>query len=150
MSLMDDILKDAMQKGEFDNLPGAGKPLKLNDDPHTPAELRLAYKILKDNDLPPDWIAAGKDVDAGRDKLLAEMRAALRRYRGALNDAARSDQPEQTRIKVDAAWQTTLTALRDSSKALNRQALNFNLKAPQGVAHKSMFDFERELQKLSV
>ena len=149
MSLMDDILKDAMQKGEFDNLPGAGKPLKLNDDPNTPAELRLAYKILKDNDLPPDWIAAGKDVDAGREKLLADLRGAIRRYRGALNDAARSDHPELARLKVEAAWQTTLASLRETGKSLNRMALNFNLKAPRGIAHKPMFDFERELQKLS-
>jgi DnaJ family protein C protein 28 len=147
-SLMDDILRDAMQKGEFDNLPGAGKPLKLNDDPHTPAELRMAYKVLKDNDMPPEWIAAGKDFDAARENLLKEVRAAVRRYRGSLNDAARSAQPEQTRLRVEASWKATLESLREAVKALNRTALNFNLKAPQGVAHKPMFDLERELQKL--
>lgn len=147
-SLMDDILKDAMQKGEFDNLPGAGKPLDLKENAHTPAELRMAFKVLKDNDLPPDWIAAGKDVDAAREKLVADMRAALRRYRGSLNDAARSDQPERARHKAESAWALALDGLREAGKSLNRMALSFNLKAPQGVTHKAMFDFERELKKL--
>jgi len=145
---MDDILKDAMNKGEFDNLPGAGKPLKLDNDPHTPAELRMAYKLLKDNDLPPDWIAGGKEIDATRDQLRDDLRKAVRRYRGELHDAARSDQPEQGRLRVEGRFATTVDGLRDRAKALNRLVLNFNLKAPQGVAHKPMFDFEREYQQL--
>ncbi|MGJ4638727.1 DnaJ family domain-containing protein [Klebsiella pneumoniae] len=31
---------DAQTKGEFDNLPGSGEPLTLDDDSHVPAELR--------------------------------------------------------------------------------------------------------------
>ncbi|TZE98550.1 DUF1992 domain-containing protein, partial [Klebsiella pneumoniae] len=30
---------DAQTKGEFDNLPGSGEPLTLDDDSHVPAEL---------------------------------------------------------------------------------------------------------------
>ncbi len=148
-SLMDEILNNAMQKGEFDNLPGAGKPLNLNNDPNTPNDLRMAYKILKENDMAPDWMAAGKDIDAAREKLVGDLRAAVRRYRGSLNDAARSAQPEQGRLKVEASWNITLESLRESTKSLNRMALSFNLKAPKGVAHKLMFDFERELKQIS-
>ncbi|QHM93138.1 DUF1992 domain-containing protein [Kosakonia sacchari] len=38
---------DAQQKGEFDNLPGSGEPLLLDDDSHIPAELRAGYRLLK-------------------------------------------------------------------------------------------------------
>ena len=38
---------DAQSKGEFDNLPGAGSPLVLDDDSGVPQELRMAYRILK-------------------------------------------------------------------------------------------------------
>lgn len=31
---------EAESRGEFDNLPGAEKPLTLNDDSQVPAELR--------------------------------------------------------------------------------------------------------------
>ena len=48
-------IKDAQKRGEFDNLPGTGEPLKIEDDSQIPEDLRLAYKILKNGDcLPPD------------------------------------------------------------------------------------------------
>lgn len=46
---------EAIEAGVFKNLPGKGRPLKLEDDSHIPEELRLAYKILKMADcLPPE------------------------------------------------------------------------------------------------
>ena len=40
-------IAEAIAKGELDDLPGAGRPLDLDDDAHVPEELRLAYRILK-------------------------------------------------------------------------------------------------------
>ena len=41
-------IEEAIARGEFDDLPGAGRPLDLDDeDPLLPEELRLAYPILK-------------------------------------------------------------------------------------------------------
>jgi len=37
----------AIKYGEFDDLPGSGKPLDLEDDRLIPEELRLAHRILK-------------------------------------------------------------------------------------------------------
>lgn len=46
---------EALEAGVFDNLPGKGRPLQLEDDRHIPEELRLAYKIMKMADcLPPE------------------------------------------------------------------------------------------------
>ena len=48
-------IKEALEKGEFDNLPGQGEPLSLDDDSHVPEDLRMAYKVLKNaNCLPPE------------------------------------------------------------------------------------------------
>lgn len=38
---------DAQNKGEFENLPGSGEPLILDDDSHIPPELRAGYRLLK-------------------------------------------------------------------------------------------------------
>ncbi|MBQ7609395.1 MAG: DUF1992 domain-containing protein [Desulfovibrionaceae bacterium] len=40
-------IAEAMDKGEFDNLPGRGKPLEIEDLSAVPEDLRMAYKILK-------------------------------------------------------------------------------------------------------
>ncbi len=48
-------IQEAIERGEFDNLPGRGKPLNLEDDSYIPPELRMVYKILKNaNCLPPE------------------------------------------------------------------------------------------------
>lgn len=38
---------DAIEKGEFDNLEGSGRPLDLASDANIPEELRMAWKLLK-------------------------------------------------------------------------------------------------------
>lgn len=52
----------AIARGEFDNLPGAGKPLDLGDDLLVPEELRVAYRILKNAGCVPPEIEARKEI----------------------------------------------------------------------------------------
>jgi hypothetical protein len=40
-------IAEAVSRGELDELPGAGRPLDLEDDALVPEELRLAHRILK-------------------------------------------------------------------------------------------------------
>ena len=41
-------IEEAVANGELDDLPGAGKPLDLDDeDPLLPGELRMARRILR-------------------------------------------------------------------------------------------------------
>lgn len=40
-------IEEAMEQGAFDNLPGKGKPLELEDLSAVPEDLRMAYKILR-------------------------------------------------------------------------------------------------------
>jgi hypothetical protein len=55
--IVEQRIKEAMDKGEFENLPGKGKPIPLEDDSHVPEDLRLAYKLLKNADcLPPELL----------------------------------------------------------------------------------------------
>jgi DnaJ-like protein len=45
--LAEEKIKKAAERGDFDDLPGKGKPLELEDDSNVPEDLRLAYKVLK-------------------------------------------------------------------------------------------------------
>jgi hypothetical protein len=42
-------IAEAIAAGEFDNLPGAGRPLELEDLSHLPPDMRMAYTILKNS-----------------------------------------------------------------------------------------------------
>lgn len=43
----EDKIRRAIEDGEFDNMPGKGKPLKLEDLSTIPESLRIAYKVMK-------------------------------------------------------------------------------------------------------
>ena len=46
-SIAERKIAEAIAAGELDGLPGAGRPLELDDDSHVPEDLRAAYRILK-------------------------------------------------------------------------------------------------------
>jgi hypothetical protein len=55
-------IRTAMARGEFDNLPGHGKPLRLDDCSRVPAELRMGFKMLRNAGCLPPELEARKEV----------------------------------------------------------------------------------------
>lgn len=51
--IAEERIREAMERGELDNLPGAGQPQTLEDDSNLPPELRIAYKVLKNAGFTP-------------------------------------------------------------------------------------------------
>jgi hypothetical protein len=49
-------IEEALARGEFDGLPGEGRPLELDDDALLPEELRMAYRILKNAGFAPQEV----------------------------------------------------------------------------------------------
>ncbi|WP_149094170.1 DnaJ family domain-containing protein [Paenibacillus terrae] len=64
-------ITEAMAKGEFDNLAGAGKPLVIEDLSHVPEELRMSYKLLKNAGILPEELQLQKECVQLRDLLYA-------------------------------------------------------------------------------
>ena len=67
LSALDDIverrIREAQQRGDFDHLPGTGKPLALDDDLLVPEELRAANRVLKNAGFVPPEVEALGSVD---------------------------------------------------------------------------------------
>ena len=95
--VVEERIQEALRRGDFDDLPGAGRPLDLDDAPLVPPELRVAYRILKNTGyVPPEIlerreiaelegaIAGIADVEARRRALakLAVLRTKLGARRG--------------------------------------------------------------------
>jgi hypothetical protein len=66
---VDEKIKEAMAKGEFDNLPGKGKPLDLDAYFATPEHLRMGYSILKSANLLPEEMDLLKQIEDLRKSL---------------------------------------------------------------------------------
>lgn len=60
---------EAQRAGAFDNLPGKGKPLKLEDMSWVPEDLRLGYHVLKNAHVLPPEVELLKDVHTLQDLL---------------------------------------------------------------------------------
>ena len=56
-------IEEAQAQGVFDNLPGRGRPLQLEDMSHVPEDLRMAYKILSNAGCLPPELAERKELN---------------------------------------------------------------------------------------
>ena len=81
--IVEAMIKEAMERGEFDNLPGQGKPIDLTEYFETPEEIRLAHSMLKNAGM------TSREVD-----LLKEI-AELKQLLGALLDEKKKRETEQ-------------------------------------------------------
>lgn len=78
--IIESRIKKAQEQGAFDNLPGSGRPLRLEDDRHIPEDLRLAHKILKNADCLPPEVHLRKEI-ATTENLLSGMTDTSNKYR---------------------------------------------------------------------
>jgi hypothetical protein len=62
-------IEQAQNNGEFNNLPGSGRPLEIEDMGHVPEELRMAYKILRNAGCLPPELAERKEINRLADLL---------------------------------------------------------------------------------
>lgn len=67
--IIEQKIQEAQARGEFDNLPGSGRPVEIEDDSHVPEDLRLAYKILKNANCVPPEIELKKEIRQMEDML---------------------------------------------------------------------------------
>jgi hypothetical protein len=77
--IAEEKIRDAMRAGAFDNLPGACRPLALDDDTLIPEDLRMAYRILKNAGCVPPEIEARKEAATLRKLVAAATDDAARR-----------------------------------------------------------------------
>jgi hypothetical protein len=62
-------IREAQREGAFDNLPGKGKPLELEDQSLIPEDLRMSYHILKNAHVLPPEAELRKEIQTLQDLL---------------------------------------------------------------------------------
>jgi hypothetical protein len=77
--IVEERIRRAQERGEFDALSGAGQPLEFEPDGHIAEDLRLAYKILKNAECLPPEVELKKDIEKTED-LLAAMPETAEKY----------------------------------------------------------------------
>ena len=128
-------IKEAIDAGEFDNLQGAGQPLKdLDDNPFVPAEMRAAFKVLSNSGYAPDWMVLSQQIDAdiARMRYAADLHFAyLRRQLEELTNSPHA----VTRLKKDtdrlkAEHRRASAIYSQAIEDINRKISTFNQTCP--------------------
>jgi hypothetical protein len=74
-------IRDAQERGEFDNLPGAGKPLDLEENPFA-GEWQSAFRMARNAGAAPLWVQLDREIASDLSNLreMAERTARHLRY----------------------------------------------------------------------
>lgn len=89
----------SMEEGQFENLPGKGKPLNLNVNPHADPADDTLYRILSKNGCAPEWVELNKEI---RSKI-SEWRSSLKKAwmsRGIGNNSRWIDSSEALKAQM--------------------------------------------------
>lgn len=142
--MVEDKIRKAMEKGAFDNLAGQGKPINLQQNPYEPAEWRMAFKILKDNDYSPYWIELGKDIDAQEKKLKLELEDFLKYWTQNLKNSSTSKK------KFIDSKHMFLIKRNDELNRLYKKIIDYNLHCPVFTLNRINIDIKSELEKTNL
>lgn len=123
MPEIDDHIRKAMEEGKFDDLPGKGKPLNLDDNPHADPDWQLAHHMLKTSGYTLPWIAARQEIDAQ----IEAARTALAR---AWEWRHRSLHGNRLYPDVEAEWQRAMRSFEGQVEKINKKIFDYNLQTP--------------------
>ena len=113
-SEIDREIERALQ--DADQLPGVGKPLDLRKDENIPDDMRMAFKVLAENDLAPAWIMSAKALEKSE-----------RSIRNMLKRGA-ADYKSGKFANADITWNSVQRKARKRAEKYNREVLTHNLK----------------------
>ncbi len=130
-SMAEKRLREAIENGEFDNLPGKGEPIDLSENPFEDPDLRVVHRLLRKAGFAPAWIEERKDIEAS----FVAGRTKLTRAWSLFREGGKTpSRPE---------WERSIKEFRELVAELNQRIKIFNLKAPSNVFHRHHLEAER-------
>jgi DnaJ family protein C protein 28 len=130
--------------GDDQELTGKGKPLNLSQDSTVPDEFRSAFKIMRENDIAPEWIMLGKELNTLHDNLMKQIKTQHASYKNALANAS----TEQSRALIERNWGVQKQKLQTAVDRYNDKSITYNLKVPTGIPHRHLIRFNVLLDSL--
>ena len=120
-------IQEAQKEGQFDNLPGRGRPLDLGENPFVKREWRLAHRILRDAGFTLDWIELDRTIRAEAaqcQKLLEDQLLWASKVSSSTGDK------NEIGSKLDDTYRWTVASYTERAKKLNEKIELFNLMVP--------------------
>jgi len=134
--LIDRMIRESMERGEFDNLPGTGLPIDLAENPYEPPDLRTVHRLLRNAGFAPAWIEERKDIEAQFQESYSKLTRAKALY-CVTGDYSNHD------------WQRAMKEFRERVEELNQRIRAYNLHAPAAGFHRTIIDADQVIDDLT-
>ena len=140
---IDEQIHEAQARGDFENLPGTGKPLNLDDNLFI-GDKALAYSLLKQNGYAPPEVELAKEIRTEFEKTQEKLEK-LRQQRKSL--CIRRIPPFGSEKRAfNYAVEKATAQYEQLLRELNRKILNLNLITPSPM-HMPMYEVEKLVQQ---
>ncbi len=139
---LDEQIRRAIEDGQFDNLPGKGKPLDLSQNPHEDPSWRMAFNMLRSSGHTLPWIETRKEIEAEYD----EARSSLARSWSWRSLALQQNQPFGF---IEGEWERALMSFKEKINDLNKRIFNYNLEVPSDQFKRRLINPDSEINKIT-
>jgi len=138
---IDEQIRQAMARGDFDNLPGKGKPLDLNENPYEDPGWRMAYRMLKENGYTLPWIETRRNIELDFEKAAKSLQQSWEWRKTATG--------RRGLMHAEREWQQALQLFRDEIDKLNKRIRNYNLEVPSDQFQRRQINADLEINKIT-
>ncbi|MDI6814293.1 MAG: DUF1992 domain-containing protein [Desulfitobacteriaceae bacterium] len=128
MRWVEELIRQAIEQGEFDHLQGKGKPLHWDEDPFTPPDLQLAYHLLRSNGFTLPWIETRRELLAE----IEQLRTTIAKLRAGTGGSVLGERQK--------------AILSKRIDELNQRIRSYNIHAPLERFHLPILDHKTELE----
>lgn len=141
MNSIEELIQRAIEEGKFDDLPGKGKPLHLEENPYEDPDWRAAFRILRNSGFTLPWIETRKEIDQA--------------HQAALHDLQRTWEWYQTESRSDGSvglaaieWESAKSVFHNRLVDINNLIRKYNLDVPSPTLQLPILKPEREIEAL--
>jgi DnaJ family protein C protein 28 len=138
---LDEQIRQAMQRGDFDNLPGKGKPLDLSENPHEDPGWRLAYRILKESGYSLPWIETRRKIELDFERVIKALQQSWNWRKTATG--------RRGLMHAEREWQQALQKFRTEVDKLNKRIRDYNLEVPSDQFLRRQINADIEINKIT-
>ena len=139
---IEEQIRQAIERGDFDNLPGKGKPLDLSENPHEDPGWRLAYRLLKENGYTLPWIETRQNIELDYEKALKSLQQSW--------DWRKNAAGRRGLVHAEREWQQALQNFREQMFKLNRRIRDYNLEIPSNQFQRRLINIEQEIANITI
>ena len=138
---IEEQIRRAQEEGQFEDLPGKGKPLRLDENPHEDPGWRLAFHLLRESGFSLPWIEVLREIEADLESTRASLKDAWAWHESALAQG-------EAHERVQAEWRRTQADFQEQIERLNQRIADYNLNVPSEHFQRPKLDAGREIERV--